>query len=116
MSVTVFHLGTCSTCQKIIKMFPTEGVELHDIKTQPISEEQLDSLKEKVGSYEALFSRRAMKFRSMQLHEKELAEADYRSLILQEYTFLKRPVILVGNEAFVGSAKKTVEMALNALN
>ena len=42
------------------------------------------------GSYEALFSRRAMKFRSMGLADKTLTEQDYRQLILDEYTFLKR--------------------------
>ena len=68
-------------------------------------------MKEKVGSYEALFSRRAMKYRSMGLNEKELSEDDYRNLILEEYTFLKRPVVVIDDEVFVGSAKKAVEGA-----
>jgi arsenate reductase len=48
-------------------------------------------MKELAGSYEALFSRRAMKYRSMGLNEMELSEDDYRKYILEEYTFLKRP-------------------------
>ena len=110
---SVFHLSTCSTCKRILTLLQSEqkGFELQDIKTEPITDEQLSSLANLAGSYEALFSRRAMKFRAMGLHEKELGEADYRDLILSEYTFLKRPVIVDGNNIFIGNAKKTIEAA-----
>ena len=75
----------------------------------------MDFLKEQVGSYEALFSRRAMKYRSMKLNERTLSETEYRSLILEEYTFLKRPVIIIDDEVFVGNAKKSVQGALDKL-
>lgn len=108
----IYHLSTCKTCQKVIAQLNNgEGFELQDIKTEQITPEQLDFLKEKVGSYEDLFSRRAMKYRSMGLNEKELNEQDYRNLILEEYTFLKRPVVVIDDEVFVGSAKKAVEGA-----
>jgi arsenate reductase len=112
----IYHLSTCKTCQKVIaRLHDGEGFELQDIKTEKITAEQLDWLKEKVGSYEALFSRRAMKYRSMGLADKELSEDDYRQLILEEYTFLKRPVVVVGEEVFMGSSKKAVEGALAAM-
>ena len=63
------------------------------------------------GSFEALFSRRAMKYRSLGLNEQELNEADYKKWILEEYTFLKRPVILIDGEIFIGNAKKNVAAA-----
>ena len=66
------------------------------------------------GSYEALFSKIAMKYRSMGLNEKKLTEKDFRKYILEEYTFLKRPVIVIGNELFVGSAPKTVKAMMEA--
>lgn len=88
---------------------------MQDIKVENISAEELDLAKEKVGSYEALFSKRAMKFRSMGLNEMDLTEADYRKHILEEYTFLKRPFIWVGDQLFVGNAKKTIEAAKAAL-
>jgi arsenate reductase (glutaredoxin) len=81
---------------------------MHDIKTGQITPEQLEELKEKAGSYEALFSRRALKYKELKLKNKHLVEADYRRLILEDYTFLKRPVVLVGNSIFAGSEKKTV--------
>jgi len=111
----IFHLSTCNTCQKIIKQInPSKEVELQDIKVKNIDAETLDLIKEKVGSYEALFSKRAMKFRSMGLNEMTLSENDYRKYILEEYTFLKRPFMLVDDEVFIGNAKKEVEKAVEA--
>ena len=67
------------------------------------------------GSYEALFSRRAMKYKAMGLAEKSLSEKDYKNLILEEYTFLKRPVIILGNKIFIGSSKNVIAAAANEL-
>jgi arsenate reductase len=66
-------------------------------------------MKKLAGSYEALFSRRARKFVEMGLKDKKLGEMDYRALILEEYTFLKRPVAIVGSDIFIGSEKKVQE-------
>ena len=113
----IYHLSTCNTCQRIIKTIdPGPEVVLQDIKTEAITEEQLEEMHALAGSYEALFSRRAMKYRAMGLHEKELTESDYRDLILQEYTFLKRPVMLADGQIFIGNAKKVVEQAQKAFN
>ena len=112
----IYHLSSCSTCQRIIKELNNgEGFLLQDIKTEPITAKQLEEMQAKAGSYEALFSRRAMKYRGMGLHEKELIEADYKQLILDEYTFLKRPVIWIDGELFVGNAKKVVAAAAEKL-
>ncbi|NNE29467.1 MAG: hypothetical protein HKN16_07510 [Saprospiraceae bacterium] len=112
----IFHLSSCSTCQRIIKELGLgKDFEFQDIKEKNISAKELDALKKKVGSFEALFSRRAMKFRSLGLNEMSLSEKDYRKYILQEYTFLKRPVILIGDEVFVGNAKSVVAAAKKAL-
>lgn len=108
----IYHLATCSTCVRIIKeLNPSDDVILQDIKTEKMTEEQIDEMAKMAGSYEALFSRRAMKYKSMGLKDKNLSEQDYRQLILDEYTFLKRPVIIVDDQIFVGNAKKEVEAA-----
>ena len=114
----IHHLSTCDTCQRIIKELELKekGFEFQDIKADNISAEELDAAKEKIGSYEALFSKRAQKFRKMGLNEMNLTEADYRKYILEEYTFLKRPFIWIGDEVCVSKAKKTVEAAKSALN
>lgn len=112
----IYHLSTCSTCKRVIKSLNNgEGFELQNIKTDNITGEQLDQLKDIAGSYEALFSRRAMKYRSLGLADKNLTEPDYRQFILEEYTFLKRPVIIIDGQIFVGSSKKVVESAVKAL-
>lgn len=109
----IYHLSSCSTNQRILKEIqPSSEVELVDIKKEGISPEVLDMLKEKVGSYEALFSKKAMKYRSMGLNEMNLTEQDYRNYMLQEYTFLKRPFMINEDEVFIGNAKKTVADAV----
>jgi arsenate reductase-like glutaredoxin family protein len=113
----IYHLSSCSTCQRIIKEInPDNSVDLQDIKEQNIDASTLDWMKEKVGSYEALFSKRAMKFRAMGLHEQQLTEDDYRRLMLEEYTFLKRPFIIKDDQVFIGNAKKDVEAAVKAFH
>ena len=115
LPVKIYHLSTCSTCQRILKEVPgLERFDLQDIKTEPITPEQLDHLRELAGSYEALFSRRAMKFRAMGLHEQQLTEQDFRRLILEEYTFLKRPVAVIADRIFIGNAKATVQALVAA--
>lgn len=107
-----YYLSSCDTCQKILKVLnlPSD-VELIDIKQTNIDAKALDWLKEKVGSYEALFSKRAMKFRSQGLHEMTLTEADYRKYMLEEYTFLKRPFVIYDENYWIGNSKKEVEAA-----
>lgn len=104
----IYHLSTCTTCQRILQETGTGGVTLQDIKTEKITPAQLDEMKSRAGSYEALFSRRALKYKELGLKDQQLTEADYRRLILEEYTFLKRPVALIGKKIFVGSEKKAV--------
>ena len=90
--------------------------EKQDIKSTPMTFEQIDEMRNLSGSYETLFSRKAMKYRSMGLNEKNLTEDDYRTLIQQEYTFLKRPVFVINEKIFIGNAKKTTESIKAALS
>ena len=113
----IYHLGNCTTCQAIIKEtgIDKKGFDMQEIKTEKITASQLDEMKEMAGSYEALFSRRAIKYKEMGLKDKVLTEKDYRKLILDEYTFLKRPVVIISNKIFIGSEKKNVEALKQAL-
>ncbi len=111
-----YHLSTCSTCSRIIKELGLDdSFEFQDIKSNKINLEQLDEMARMSGSYESLFSRKAMKYKSMGLKEKKLNENDYKNLILEEYTFLKRPVIILNDKIFVGNAKKTILEVANNL-
>lgn len=106
----IYYLKTCDTCKRILKSIDTSTYLLQDIKTEPISVKQLEELHALTKSYEVLFSRRAKKYKQMDLKNQELSEKDYRQLILDEYTFLKRPVILNKNEVLAGNTLKKVSI------
>jgi len=112
----IYHLQTCTTCQRILKeLKPGKDVELQDIKTVPMTEQQVDEMAKMAGSYEAIFSKIALKYRAWGLNEKKLTEKDYRKYILEEYTFLKRPVFISGKQIFVGNSPKNVALAKKAI-
>lgn len=113
----IYYLGNCTTNQAIIKEtgITKKYFQMQDIKFEKISPAQLDEMKKLAGTYEALFSRRAMKYKEWNLKDKTLTEKDYRQYILEEYTFLKRPVAIVDDKIFVGSSAKTVEDLKNEL-
>jgi len=112
----IYYLSSCDTCKRILnELKPPVSFELQDIKEVPISRSELDKLRELSGSYEALFSKRARLFRERGLHEKSLTEADYASQLLDHYTFLKRPVIVVNDKIFIGNSKQTVAAAKESM-
>ena len=110
-----YYLSSCSTCNRILQSISTNGMELQDIKKEHMTSAQLQQMANLAGSYEALFSRRAQKYKEMGLKEKVLTEQDYESLILQHYTFLKRPVFILEDTIYVGNSKKVVEQVQKCL-
>ena len=114
---TIFYLKTCDTCKRIIKSLPNiEGFTLQDIKNEPITVKQLEEMHRLAGSYEALFSRRATLYKERGLKDMELTEADYKSFILEHYTFLSRPVIVDGENIFIGNSKAVTQAAIAHLS
>jgi arsenate reductase len=113
----IYHLGNCTTCQAIIKETGINKKDflMQDIKFEKITPAQLDEIRKIAGSYESLFSRRALKYKEWSLKDKQLTEKDYRNYILEEYTFLKRPVVIIDDKIFAGSEKKTVEALKKAV-
>ncbi len=104
----IYYLKTCDTCRRILKEMDLTDFILQEIKTNPITVKQLDKIYKLTNSYEVLFSRRAKKYKQMDLKNQKLEEKDYRQLILDEYTFLKRPVIINDKVVLVGNTKKRV--------
>lgn len=113
---TFFYLGTCNTCKRILQQLdlPTD-FNKQEIKSEPLRVAQLDELASMAGSYEALFSKRAKLYKERGLMHEDLTEDDFRMMILEHYTFLKRPVLVNGDEIFIGNSKKTVEAAIASL-
>jgi len=113
----IYYLKTCSTCIRILKeLNKGSDVVLQDIKTQPITVKQIEEMKDLAGSYEALFSKRAKLYKERGLKNENLKEADYKTFILEHYTFLSRPVIIINNSIFIGNSKSTIEAAKLAMN
>jgi len=112
----VYFLQTCDTCKRILSEVNSEDFEKQEIKSNPITPNQLEELYKHTNSYEALFNKRAKLYREKDLKNKNLEEKDYQKYILEEYTFLKRPVFIVDNDIFVGNSKKVVESLKDKLN
>lgn len=113
----VYYLSTCNTCMRIINELDlTNDFQLQDIKTEAITQSQLENMRSLTNSYESLFSKRARLYKELDLKNKNLKEDDYKNYILKHYTFLKRPVIIFNDQVFIGNSKKTVASAKQALD
>lgn len=106
----VYFLQTCDTCRRILKEVNTDGFERQEIKTNAVTASQLKEMHTLSKSYEALFNKRAKLYKAMDLKNQVLTEADYRQYLLDEYTFLKRPVFIIENEIFIGNSKKVIAL------
>ncbi|ARV06594.1 arsenate reductase [Polaribacter sp. SA4-10] len=106
----VYFLQTCDTCRRILKEVNTAGFDRQEIKAKPVTVAQLEEMYTLSNSYEALFNKRAKLYKSMDLKSQIISEAEYRQYILEEYTFLKRPVFIVEDEIFIGNSKKVIEL------
>lgn len=113
----IYYLASCDTCRKIIKSLPNnDNLVFHDIKQNPITVEELEEMKRLSGTYEALFSRKAQLYKSLDLKNKSLTENDYRDYILQHYTFLSRPVFIINDKIYVGNNSKVIQEVQKALS
>ncbi|MFC6875536.1 arsenate reductase family protein [Flavobacterium myungsuense] len=113
----IYYLASCDTCRKIIKSLPKNNdLVFHDIKQDPISEKDLEEMHLLSGSYEALFSKKAQLYKSMDLKNKSLTEDDYKKYILEHYTFLSRPVFIIENKIYIGNSQKNILEVLKVLS
>lgn len=113
---TIYYLSSCDSCRKIIKSLPeNHNLVFRDIRQNPITEEELEQMYRLAGSYEALFSKKAQLYKSLDLKNKSLSEADYKKYILEHYTFLSRPVFILNNSIYIGNSQQNILKLLNAM-
>lgn len=113
----IYHLSACDTCKRILKeLQPPSSFILQDIKESGITAEQLEEMEQLAGSYESLFSKRARLYKEKDLKNKVLEEEGYKNLILEHYTFLKRPVIINNDKIFIGNTKQTIAAAKESMH
>lgn len=112
----IYYLASCDTCRKIIKSLPKEhDFKFHDIKQDPITVAEIEKMRELSGSYEALFSKKAQLYKSMDLKNKSLTEDDYKKYILEHYTFLSRPVFIIKDKIYIGNTQQNMLQVMKAL-
>lgn len=112
----IYYLASCDTCRKIIKSLPkTDSLVFHDIKQNPITEKELDLMYALSGSYELLFSKKAVLYKTLDLKSKTLTELDYRKYLLEHYTFLSRPVFIIKNKIYIGNSQKNILEVIKVL-
>lgn len=105
----VFYLKTCGTNKKIMTPLDLSDWELREIKSKPVTEPELEEMYEKTKSYEALFSKKSTQIKERGIDVSSLKEKDFKKLILDHYSFLKRPVFVTDKEVFAGNDKKNLE-------
>ena len=111
----IFYLASCDTCRKIIKSLPKNtDLVFHDIKQNPITVVELEEMGQLAGSYEALFSKKAQLYKSMDLKNKSLTEDDYKNFILEHYTFLSRPVFIIDGKIYIGNTQQNMLQVMKA--
>jgi arsenate reductase len=117
MTSKIYYLASCDTCRKIIKSLPnTDRLTFHDIRQNPITVQELEVMYQLSGSYEALFSKKAQLYKSMDLKNKSLTEADFKKLLLEHYTFLSRPVFIIENQIYIGNSQKNIIEVIKVLS
>lgn len=90
-------------------------MQFHDIRQNQITVEELEQMRELSGSYEALFSKKAQLYKSMNLKNQSLTEDDFKKYILEHYTFLSRPVFIINNEIYIGNSQQNILKVMKAL-
>ena len=117
MENKIYYLASCDTCRKIIKSLPNaDRLNFHDISQNPITDQELEGMYRLSGSYEALFSKKAQLYKSMDLKNKALTEADFKKYLLEHYTFLSRPVFIIDNQIYIGNSQKNIINVIKALS
>ena len=112
---TFYWLPNCSTCREAASYLKQKGQRVtryRDIKTDPLKWEEVEQLAELAGGASELFSRRARKYRSMGLSEREISGDEMLDLMSEEYTFIKRPVLVNGKRAICGFSPKSYDSFL----
>ena len=107
--INFYGLPDCTTCQKALRRLDyhkVSNVKKRNIKEEPLTRPEVERLAVMLGGEENLFSRRSVKYRELGLKDKTLSENEMLDLMAGEYTFLKRPILVVDNKAIAGFFEK----------
>lgn len=110
MPIKAYFLSTCDTCKRILNQLDicASNSDLQDLKSKHITEGELDEIKKRVGTYEALLNKQSRLYKSLNLKEKNLTEEEIKKYILSDYTLIKRPIIILNGKVFAGNSEKVI--------
>ena len=86
------------------------------VEQKVCTQKEIEEMQQLSGSYEALFSKKAILYKSMDLKNKVLTEDDYKNLILEHYTFLSRPVFIIDNKIYIGNSQQNILQVMKQFN
>lgn len=115
METNFYWLPDCTTCQKAKRRLDYHRfapTNFRDIKREPLDRAEIKRLAALVGGAENLFSRRSVKYRELGLKDKTLSDDEMLDLMTGEYTFLKRPILVIGDKAVAGFFEKEYDALL----
>lgn len=115
MEISFYWSSDCTTCQKAKRRLDYHRVaptNFRDIKREPLDRAEIKRLAALLGGAENLFSRRSVKYRELGLKDKTLSEGEMLDLMAEEYTFLKRPILIFGDRAVAGFFEKEYDAIL----
>ena len=112
--ITFYGLKSCDTCRKATKWLKDSGLEFRvvDVRADGVERSRIESWVDAVG-WETVLNRRSTTWRGLGDADKEGIDADKAVLLMEKNpTLIKRPVIEMGNQVFVGFSD-TVMSALS---
>lgn len=103
-SITVFGISNCDTVKKARKWLDAQSVsyDFHDYKKKGIDEDTLNAWCNELG-WEALVNRRGTTWRKLDDAQKaDLNQASAVSLMQENTSLIKRPVVQTKNTLMLG--------------
>jgi arsenate reductase len=111
MNNTFIYLKTCDICRKILAAINLpDHYTLREIKSSPLNADEIEFLGKRQGSYLDLVNRRAQKFKVEPYNSIELNEESAKNLLAEDYTFLKRPILVTDEKLVAGNGKSEIEL------
>jgi arsenate reductase len=104
--IEFFGLKNCDTCKKALKALSARYFNVTDVRADGVSEAMLAEWVSRVGA-DTLINRRSTTWRGLDEVARSKAETEVGAvdLLAANPTLIKRPVIIYGDQMFIGWTK-----------
>lgn len=106
----VIGIKNCDTIKKTKKWLEEKEVEFEfiDVKKEPLTKDELNELKDKVG-LDVLINRRGTTWRKLGLANQDLSDDELVDALVENQSMIKRPVLLKEEGVLVGYDEEAFE-------